>query len=201
MILENKIVLLAGLVCVLVIIAGGFYWYKTAGNQGAVIVLSANGGSLAAIDDASTTVPLSESTPVTTESTAGMRLYQNAAFHFGLLFPDNLVATEYKEQGGALTVSFQDSSTSEGFEVFVTPYDKTQIDQARFTLDEPSGTFLQPQNVVVGGTPATMFYGRNGIMGDTREVWFIRGGYLYEVATYKALDTWLGGIIQTWKFI
>jgi len=48
---------------------------------------------------------------------------------------------------------------------------------------------------------ATMFYGNNPIMGDTREVWFINGGYLYEVATYKSLDTWLAGTMQSWKFL
>ena len=37
--------------------------------------------------------------------------------------------------------------------------------------------------------------------GDTREVWFIHGGYLYEVTTYKELDIWLAGIMRTWKFI
>jgi hypothetical protein len=37
-------------------------------------------------------------------------------------------------------------------------------------------------------------------MGDTREVWFIKGGFLYEVTTYKQLDTWLAQILQTWQF-
>ena len=60
---------------------------------------------------------------------------------------------------------------------------------------------LQPTDVIVDGAHATMFFGNNAIMGDTREVWFIRGGFLYEVTTYKELDTWLGGIMRTWKFI
>ena len=30
-----------------------------------------------------------------------------------------------------------------------------------------------------------MFYGSNSIMGDTREIWFINTGLLYEVTTYK----------------
>jgi hypothetical protein len=46
-----------------------------------------------------------------------------------------------------------------------------------------------------------MFYGNNAIMGDTREVWFIHSGLLYEVTTYKQLDSWLGQIMQTWTFI
>ena len=117
--------------------------------------------------------------------------YSNKAFNFGLLFPDNLRATEYKEQGEALTVSFQDPNTNEGFQVYVTPYNGKQIDTARFKLDEPSGVMKEPKDVFIGGTAATMFFSTNAVMGDTREVWFIRGGFLYEVTTYKELDTWL----------
>ena len=58
-----------------------------------------------------------------------------------------------------------------------------------------------PTDIIVDGTRATMFFGNNSIMGDTREVWFIHGGFLYEVTTYKEFDTWLAGIMQTWKFI
>ena len=46
-----------------------------------------------------------------------------------------------------------------------------------------------------------MFFGNNSIMGDTREIWLIHGGFLYEVTTYKQLDSWLGPIMQTWTFI
>ena len=45
-----------------------------------------------------------------------------------------------------------------------------------------------------------MFYGSNSVMGDTREIWFINAGLLYEVTTYKQLDTWLVPILQTWQF-
>ena len=45
-----------------------------------------------------------------------------------------------------------------------------------------------------------MFYGSNSIMGDTREIWFISAALLYEVTTYKQLDTWLTPILQTWHF-
>ena len=45
-----------------------------------------------------------------------------------------------------------------------------------------------------------MFYGSNSIMGDTREIWFISAALLYEVTTYKQLDTWLVPILRTWQF-
>jgi hypothetical protein len=79
-----------------------------------------------------------------------------------------------------------------------------RLSEARFKLDEhePSGAFDQPTDVMmIDGVHATMFYGSNPIMGDTREVWFIHGGFLYEVTTFKQLDSWLAGIMQTWRFV
>jgi len=81
-----------------------------------------------------------------------------------------LQATEYKEQGGGVTVSFQDTKTDQGFEVYVTPYADKQITPQRFKLDEPSGVIQSPTDVVIDGARATMFFGNNTIMGDTREV-------------------------------
>ena len=43
------------------------------------------------------------------------------------------------------------------------------------------------------------FYGYNDVMGNTREVWFIRDGFLYE--SYKELEPWLAEIMSTWKFL
>ena len=91
-------------------------------------------------------------------------------------------------------------TTNVGFEVYVTPYSGTQITEQEFKLDEPSGVENHPTHVTVDGVPATMFYGNNSIMGDTREIWFIHGGFLYEVTTYKELDSWLVPIMQTWQF-
>jgi hypothetical protein len=39
--------------------------------------------------------------------------------------------------------------------------------------------------------PAKSFFGHNDAMGDTREVWLVHGGFLYEVTTYEPLDAWL----------
>ena len=73
----------------------------------------------------------------------------------------------------------------------MTPYSGTQITNAQFKLDEPSGVVLDRTDTTVSGVPATTFFGHNDEIGDTREVWFIHGGFLYEVTTYKELDAWL----------
>ena len=42
-------------------------------------------------------------------------------------------------------------------------------------MDEPSGVYKEPREVIVDGVCATAFFGNNDIMGDTQEVWFIHG--------------------------
>ena len=60
---------------------------------------------------------------------------------------------------------------------------------------------IDAKETMIDGVPAKSFFGYNDAMGDTREVWLIHGGFLYEVTTYKSLDDWLTLILQTWKFI
>jgi hypothetical protein len=37
-------------------------------------------------------------------------------------------------------------------------------------------------------------------VGQTREIWFIHNHFLFEVMTYKELDSWLNQILATWRF-
>ena len=152
-----------------------------------------------AVQDSSDQNSAAQSIPAAT-STADFLLYSNAEYHFSLLYPPSMQVHQYGGGGNALTIAFQDPTTNEGFQVFIVPYDKSQITAARFNEDEPSGVMQDPTDVIVDGVRATMFYSTDTALGDTREVWFINNGFLYEVTTYKELDAWLGGIMQTWKF-
>jgi hypothetical protein len=171
---------------------GGYFLWRGGGQDADAAAASAR----LAVPDA-----LSVSTPETRALPGGMRLYESKAFKFSIAYPEQLKVTQYEERGNAMTVTFENPDRTQEFEVYVTPYAKAQIDDARFKLDQPSGRFLDPQDVVVDGARATLFTGYNAIMGDTREVWFIKDGFLYEVMTYKPLDAWLGQMMQGWKFI
>ena len=194
------------LVVLIALVGAGFYFLNGTQEDGSDLMgfkeVSVQGAELA---DAATTTdaqkPLAETTPETTQVTADMRGYQNSKFKFGLLYPQNMSVHEYTERDGAMSVTFNNDATNESFQIYVTPFSGTQITTERFRLDEPSGVYLQPTDILVDNTRATMFFSRNTIMGDTREVWFIHDGFLYEVTTYKELDAWLGGLMKTWKFL
>ena len=116
------------------------------------------------------------------EIPSGAKEFRSAPFHFSILYPEGMTVQVYKEKGKAFTAAFEDDKAREELDVFVLPYAEQQI-TARFKVDEPSGVFKEPHDITVDGVRATTFFGHNPTIGDTREVWFIHGGYLYEVMT------------------
>ncbi len=108
---------------------------------------------------------------------------------------------EYDEGSGAFTVAFEDDQTLQAFQIFIVPYAESQVTDARFRRDEPSGIRNDPTDIKVDGAAGVAFYGADATLGDTQEIWFIKNGYLYEVTTIKALELPLTTIMQTWKSI
>ena len=133
----------------------------------------------------------------------GEKEYRIQRFHFSLLYPDTLQVQEHINDDGTLTVVFENADTTnpQGFQVFVQPYNLKEITPERFKKDEPSGVRLDAQPVTLDGATGVAFYSKDVSLGDTREVWFIHKGLLYEVDTPKALEAWFRDILGTWQFV
>ena len=132
---------------------------------------------------------------------AGYREYQDMQYRFSLFYPGNLSVSQYDEGGGAKTFVFQNTVEAEGFQIFIVPYFASQITEERFRQDEPSGVREDPTALLVGGVPAVAFFGKSPVLGDTREIWFIREGYPFEVTAPKVLGEWLLETMQSWEFL
>ena len=164
------------------------------------------------------------STPATTDAAAkpqaspprtppaGYREYRNSNYGFSIFYPENLPPTEFRDRGYALTVSFQSEAGKEGFQIYVAPINGTKVDAYRFRLDAPSGVKKNEKQTTVDGAQAIAFEGLSYEIGATHEIWFIHGdparpddgrsgGFLFEVTTYKELDTWLDALLASWKFM
>lgn len=185
----------APILLVLTFVGGVIFWYST---RPAPLP-----EALGLADRGATTVGVSVSQAASsaTPLADGMLRYENREYKFSLAYPQALRMQEFAESGGAHSVVFEAGSHGAGFQVYVTPYAGKDVTREQFLKDEPSGVYQQPTPISVDGVPAIMFYGENSIMGETREVWFVRDGLLYEVATYKELEAWLIETMQTWKFI
>jgi len=66
--------------------------------------------------------------------------------------------------------------------------------------DAPAGVRKDVRDTSIDGSPGITFHGFDAHVGQTYEVWFIHGGLLYEVLTYKELESGLDQILSTWRF-
>jgi len=131
----------------------------------------------------------------------GWKEYRNNKYGFSLLYQEELEVKEYPEKGDALTITFQDAEDHIGFQVFIVPYQESQISEERFKRDIPSGVRVGETGLEIDGVKAVAFYSKNGLLGETREIWFIHNGFLFEATTLKSLESWLSAIMQTWEFL
>lgn len=134
----------------------------------------------------------------TGNSEARYRDYERA---FTFSYPSELTVSEFTEVGGAKTLVFEEPGTERAFQMFITPFMGTSITDSTIRAHVSSGIIEDPQEVVIGdGIRALVFWSEVTIVGRSREVWFIKDGYLYEVTTYAALDEWIASILNTLHF-
>ncbi len=129
--------------------------------------------------------------------------YENKKYGFYYYRSPQAVITEYDEGGGAMTIVQENAEKVRGLQIFVMPYEGEVITDERFLMDVPSGVRYNINYTTIGklGVPVVTFNSFDPFLGDTREVWFIRNGYLYEVTTFKGMGDWFGPIMQTWRFL
>ena len=146
--------------------------------------------------------PLSDPVPQR-EVPVGQKEYKTDRFHLSILYPQDLTVEESVDKYGSLTVVLQnpDKNAPKGFQVYVQPYTLPQVTDERFKKDLPSGVRTNVSAVVIDGATGAAFYSKDDRLGDTREVWFIHDGLLYEATTPKPLEAWFRDILATWKFI
>lgn len=128
--------------------------------------------------------------------------YRTVSYHFSILFPQEMQVKEFGGNGDSLTVTFEEpAGDKRSFQIFATPYNHPAVSGERFRMDNPSGLYQDPVDVTIAGVRGTIFYSYNPQMGNTREVWFIRNGILYEVNAKRELDEWLAGHMKSWEFV
>ena len=131
---------------------------------------------------------------------AGYLEYRNEKYGFLFYHSPQAVVKEYDEGGGAMTITEENLQKVRGFQVFIVPYAEPTISEERFKRDVPSGVRTDVENTSVDGVRAVTFRSRDAVLGPTREIWVLRGGYLYEITTFQGVGNWFGPIISSFRF-
>lgn len=153
---------------------------------------------------ASTTLPVSKdvakkiSEPVVPPD--GYIKYTNIRYSFSLYHSPEAKVTEHELGQGATIITIENEKKVRGMQVFVVPYWEKEITNERFKADVPSGIRTNIEKTEVDGIEAVTFNSVDEGLGATREVWFIRGGYLYEVTTFQGVGDWFIPKMQTWRW-
>ncbi len=142
-----------------------------------------------------------ESARIPRDIPKGSKEYANEQYGFSLVYPESLQVHEEQDGGGTVTVVFQNDEPVEGFQIFITPYSGAQVSEERFRIDIPSGVRTNLENITIDGALGAAFYSMDQNLGETREVWFVQGRYLYEVTTLRSLEASLHEVMKSWMFI
>src|SRR3989338_4565477 len=129
--------------------------------------------------------------------------YTSPDYGFSFKYPKGFNATELDDDSGH-TVLVQNAEEKSGFQVYITPFDEADpLTAARILEDLPASEVIDPKDVLIGegkAINAVIFLSTNPSFGRTREVWFIREGFLYQVTTYEGQDDFIGPILETLRF-
>jgi hypothetical protein len=146
-----------------------------------------------------TTAPSSYEDPKEAAEVAAGRYY-NERYGFSFKLPEGTQSHEKFEGPGAVTITIEDIAEERAFQIFVVPYEEEVITKERLMQDIPSGRYGGEEEITLDGVPARAFVSTDNRLGELREVWLIRKGYLYEITTLIKDEVWLSDTLLTWKF-
>ena len=159
------------------------------------------------IDDTYTITP--------SEDNKENNLYIDSQYKFSFEYPKHFTATkfsegesgntilvQYREQSEQVSTSINKYPKGASFQIFIAPFDEPgPLTKERVLEDLPDLIIKNPeQRVLKNGEVALMFFSQESSIGETREIWFIHNGFLYQISTYKELDSLVAKILETWKF-
>lgn len=137
-----------------------------------------------------------ETSPLTKE-------YTNDTYRFSLMMPDAFVAQELPNDEGSDTTLLQDS-TGNGIQIMVSPYgqDLHELTAEKIHTDIPDMKISDVQSLEIGDDyKGVAFKSDNPAFNkDSRDVWFVFHGTLYQITTYASNDSLLKAMFGTWKF-
>jgi hypothetical protein len=147
-------------------------------------------------------------------------VYSDLQYNFSFQYPKDFTATKFQEgeSGNTILVQYREQSNiandssqvstsinkypeNVSFQIFISPFDEPgPLTKERILQDLPDLIKNPEQRVLKNGAVALIFFSQEPSIGEIREIWFVYNGYLYQISTYKELDSLVADILETWRF-
>lgn len=130
--------------------------------------------------------------------------YTNSKYGFSLDTPEGFTVGELPpEENGAQAIVIQNDA-GEGIQIYVTPFsdDRRVLTEADIRADIPDMDIRSVEKIEIGPDHIGVAFlsDNEAFGGDSREVWFVFRGNLYQISTYARLDPLLQAMFSTWRF-
>lgn len=131
-------------------------------------------------------------------------VYRNTELGFSLEMPQGFRSQELPvDDDGGRTILLQ-NDVGEGIQIYAVPYseDVTSLSAEDIRAALPDLRVTEEQRVEIGENNSGVAFksDNEAFSGDSREVWFVFRGTLYQISTYARLDGLLQAMFATWKF-
>ena len=129
-------------------------------------------------------------------------VYTNTTYHFSFRVPEGASVQSVQKTEESSIFLVRNPARKFEIQIAVFPFDEPgPITRERILQDVPDMVIKNPQNVLVGKNKfsALLFSGNVSGVGATREIWFIKNGYLFQVSTPSEFETDLGKMMETWE--
>lgn len=136
------------------------------------------------------------------------RTYQNKKYGFSINVPESMTVSNFQEGRVGEVILFQvnekkDKNDDPWMQVFVLPFDEEGlITPERIKKDLPDMEVEDPKYAIIGKEKfkALIFMSNEPGIGKTREVWFVKNGYLFQINTGHEYERLLGEMLETIEF-
>jgi len=201
---KNKSSITFPLTIVIIVVIIAVVWWSSADPLGT------RGGKLpfqkgATDNETVTPIPLSSEIAALVADKANLtEIYTDTTFPFSFQYPRGFTASSLLAED-SYTVVVQNTAERSGIQILITPFPDTDntLTKERIEADIPGILVKDPQLVTLGANSGQglAFLSDNPAFGESREVWFIYKGQLYQVTTYSTQDALLQAIMNTWQFV
>lgn len=126
-------------------------------------------------------------------------IYNDVSGRFSFTLPVSFGSFPEQVDNGEL-ILFSIPGTSDVFQLYITPFDEKAdvLTVDRLKTDIPDIKISEPQSIVVDGVGRGLSFVSEEDGRNKREIWFVYGGYLYQVTisiesaeiVYRVLDSW-----------
>ncbi len=127
--------------------------------------------------------------------------YKNDQYGFSFSYPgEGFNVSDFTDSGGKI-ILVKNAASDNGFQIFIIAFDEPGVmTKERILRDIPDMAISGDEYVNIGGEKALSFVSQDDLGGKTREIWLVRGGWLYRIKAYESFEKQMMEILDTWKF-